>query len=72
MLAAHNHRMWEKTCNAQGTDSRLYIRYKDTHYTLQSSQVKRTHQESINAFIIRKLNPLLVVDFRLISAFLHA
>ena len=25
-----------------------------------------------NEFIIRKLNPLLVVDFRLISAFLHA
>ena len=39
--------------------------------TLQSNQVKRTPQESINKFIIQKLNPLLVVDFRLISAFLH-
>ena len=39
--------------------------------TLQSSQVKRTPQESINEFIIQKLNPLLVVDFRLISALLH-
>ena len=38
---------------------------------LQSNQVKRTPQESINEFIIQKLNPLLVVDFRLISAFLH-
>ena len=39
---------------------------------LQSNQVKRTLQESINEFIIQKLNPLLVADFRLISAFLHA
>ena len=28
-------------------------------------------QEPINEFIIQKLNPLLVVDFRLISAFLN-
>ena len=38
---------------------------------LQSNQVKRTPQEYMNEFIIQKLNPLLVVDFRLISAFLH-
>ena len=38
---------------------------------LQSNQVKRTPQEYINEFIIQKLNPLLVVNFRLISAFLH-
>ena len=38
---------------------------------LQSNQVKRTPQEPINQFIIQKLNPLLVVDFRLISAFLY-
>ena len=38
---------------------------------LQSNQVKRTPQESINEFIIQKLNPLLVVDFRFISAFLY-
>ena len=38
---------------------------------LQSNQVKHTPQEYINEFIIQKLNPLLVVDFRLISAFLH-
>ena len=38
---------------------------------LQSNQVKRTPQEYMNAFIIQKLNPLLVVDFRLIAAFLH-
>ena len=38
---------------------------------LQSNQVKRTPQECMNEFIIQKLNPLLVVDFRLISAFLH-
>ena len=40
-------------------------------FLLQSNQVKRTPQEYINEFIIQKLNPLLVVDFRLISAFLY-
>ena len=39
---------------------------------LKTSQVKRTPQPSINEFVIRKLNPLVVVDFRFISAFLHA
>ena len=39
---------------------------------LQSNQVKRTPQELVNEFVIKKLNPLLVVDFRLISAFLYA
>ena len=29
-------------------------------------------QDYINEFIIRKLNPLIVVDFRFMSAFLHA
>ena len=41
-------------------------------YDLQSSQVKRTPQDAINEFIIRKLNTLVVVDFRFISAFSHA
>ena len=39
---------------------------------LQSNQVKRTPQAPINEFIIQKLNLLVVVDFRFISAFLHA
>ena len=39
--------------------------------SLQSNQVKRTPQEAINESIIQKLNPLLVVDFRLISSFLN-
>ena len=34
---------------------------------LQSSQVKRSPIDAINEFIIRKLNPLLVVDVRFIS-----
>ena len=34
---------------------------------LQSSQVKRSPQDTINEFIIRKLTPLLVVDVRFIS-----
>ena len=37
---------------------------------LQSSQVKCTPQDSIIEFIVQKLNPLVVVDFRFISAFL--
>ena len=41
------------------------------HHYLQSNQLKRPPQESINEFIIQKLNPLVVVDFRLISALLH-
>ena len=44
-----------------------FVRYEE----LQPDQVKRTTQESINEFIIQKLNPSLVVDFRLISAFLY-
>ena len=38
----------------------------------QSSQVKRTPQDSINEFIFQNLNSLLVVDFRFISALLYA
>ena len=47
-----------------------YNLYKKT-INLQSSQVKCTPQDSINEFIIEKLNLLLVVDFRFISAFLQ-
>ena len=39
---------------------------------LQLNQVKRTPQDCINEFIIRKLNPLVVVDFRFMFALLHA
>ena len=38
---------------------------------LQSSKVKGTLQDSMIDLIIRKLNHLVVVDFRFISAFLH-
>ena len=38
-------------------------------YKLQSSQVNCTPQDPIDEFIIRKLNLLVVVDFRFISAF---
>ena len=50
---------------------KLYMHACCLWFALQSNQVKRTPQEYINEFIIQKLNPLLVVDFRLISAFLH-
>lgn len=39
---------------------------------LESSQVKRTHQDSSFEIIIGKLNPLVVVDLRFIFAILHA
>ena len=48
-----------------------YTQSVSPYQPLQSNQVKRTPQESNNEFIIPKLNPLLVVDFRLISAFLY-
>ena len=51
--------------------SHVYSKWKSLCNVLQSNQVKRTPQEYINEFIIQKLNPLLVVDFRLISAFLY-
>ena len=38
-------------------------------YKLQSSQVNCTPKDPIDEFIIRKLNLLVVVDFRFISAF---
>ena len=44
---------------------------RENNFLLQLSQVKCTPQDSINEFIIRKLNPLVVVDFTFISAFLH-
>ena len=49
----------------------MLVGKSDPQNWLQSNQVKRTPQQSINEFIIQKLNPLLVVDFRLISAFLY-
>ena len=52
------------------SDSNLSQTLKKAKY-LQSNQVKRPPQEAINEFIIQKLNPLVVVDFRLISALLH-
>ena len=45
---------------------------KDFTQVLQSTQIKRTPQDYINEFIIQKLNLLVVVDFRFMSAFLHA
>ena len=45
---------------------------KDITLVLQSSQVKSTPARAINEFIIQKLNPLVVVDFRFIPAFLDA
>ena len=41
--------------------------------TFHPRQVKRTPEDSINEFIIRKFNPVTVADFRLIFALiLHA
>ena len=48
-----------------------------TYITLQLKPYSQTRssvppQNSINEFIIQKLSPLAVVDFRFISTFLHA
>ena len=40
------------------------------HYSQARSSVPP--KDFINEFIIRKLNPLVLVDFRFISVFLHA
>ena len=45
--------------------------YNNSIYSQTRSSVPPPLQEYINEFIIQKLNPLLVVDFRLISAVLH-
>ena len=49
----------------------VIIQGNTVNVKLQSRQVKCTPQDSINEFIIRKLNPWVAVDFRFISAFLH-
>ena len=38
---------------------------------LQSGQVKRIPKDCVNEFIIRRLNPLVVVDFSFMSALLY-
>ena len=40
-------------------------------YSLRSSQVKHTPQDSINEMIVWKMNQLVIVDFSFISSFLH-
>ena len=49
--------IWEKSQNLILTKLA-----HDFSQNLQSSQVKRTPQDAINDFIIRKLNPLVVVN----------
>ena len=64
---------WLKKLNmCLGTNISIYDCNNQNNKLLQLSQVKRTPQDYINEFIIRKLNPLVVVDFRFMSAFLHA
>ena len=40
-------------------------------YSLPSSQVKLTPQDSINEMIVWKMNQLVIVDFSFISSLLH-
>ena len=54
----------------QRRDNRLRKQGLEDH--LHSSQGQATPQDSINEFIIRRWNPLLVVDFRFISVYLQA
>ena len=57
-----------KTGNIQNI---LKPRTREKSFTVKPGEAYPLAQEPINEFIIRKLNPLLVVDFRLISTFLH-
>ena len=41
-------------------------------YSLKSRKVEHTLWDPIYEFTIQKLNPLVAVDLRFISAFLHA
>ena len=55
----------------------VVISFSKSHIklSLRSSQVKRTLQDYMNEFtknLIRKLNPLVVVDVRITSALLQA
>ena len=54
------------TCEIQDTQCTIFMQKLK-----ESSQIEHTPQDSISEFIIRKLNALVVVDFRFISAFLH-
>ena len=54
---------------SRGTNSRLPF---DVNVILTVKPSQAYPQDYITEFIIRKLNPLVVVDFRFISAFLHA
>ena len=54
------------TCEIQDTQCTIFMQKLK-----ESSQIEHTSQDSISEFIIRKLNALVVVDFRFISAFLH-
>ena len=47
--------------------TRIFVRF-----TVKPSQAYPPPQDYINEFIIRKVNPLVVADFRFISAYSHA
>ena len=49
----------------------IFVNIKIKQKWITDKPGKRTPKESINEFIIQKLNPLIVVDFRLMSAFLY-
>lgn len=53
-------------CLCPSTD-KIRATWRSIWGDLQSSQVKHTFQDSTDEFIIRKLNPLVVVDLRFIS-----
>ena len=57
-------------CLCPSTD-KIWETWRSIWGDLQLSQVKNAFQDSINEFIIRKLNPLVVVYLRFISVLLH-
>ena len=55
------------TCEIQDTQCTIFMQK-----LTESSQIEGTPQDSINEFIIRKFNALVVADFKFFSTFLHA
>ena len=63
------------TCEIQGTQCMIFMQKLKESYTVKPDQAyppPPPTQDAINEFIIWNLNVLVVVDFRFISAFLHA
>ena len=58
-------------CEIQDTQCMIFMQELKGSYTVKPNQAY-PQRISINEFIIRKFNALVVADFKLFSTFLHA